>query len=147
MPEIIALQEAQVRGLKRFFTGDPCKRGHVSERLVSNRECCECSREKRRKNPDKFREARLKSTAKLRAADPDKSRAKQRAYRAENSEKVRGYSRKNRKKRRETKIEAQRRADILALVFRVRVKAEAEQRRADEEEAAFFADLEAMADA
>lgn len=28
---------------KRYFTGKPCKRGHISDRYVSNRECCECA--------------------------------------------------------------------------------------------------------
>ena len=34
--------EAREKGLKRFFTGDPCKRGHVSERYVSSAGCVEC---------------------------------------------------------------------------------------------------------
>ena len=42
---IISRQEAQSKGLKRFFTGKPCpSKGHLSERLVSNRSCCECNR-------------------------------------------------------------------------------------------------------
>lgn len=35
--------DARARGLKRYFTGKPCKRGHISERLVSIRKCCVCN--------------------------------------------------------------------------------------------------------
>ena len=45
MREIISRKEAKAKGLKRFFTGKPCpSKGHISERLVSNRGCCECNR-------------------------------------------------------------------------------------------------------
>jgi hypothetical protein len=40
--DIITQQEAQEKGLKRYFTGKPCKHGHLGERLVSNGRCCEC---------------------------------------------------------------------------------------------------------
>lgn len=32
---------------KWYFTGKPCKKGHIAPRLVSNRSCKECSYEKR----------------------------------------------------------------------------------------------------
>ena len=41
---IISRKEAKAKGLKRFFTGIPCEKGHISEKLVSNRGCCECAR-------------------------------------------------------------------------------------------------------
>jgi hypothetical protein len=44
--EKISYADAKARGLKRFFTGEPCKkRGHIAERLTSNpRMCVECKR-------------------------------------------------------------------------------------------------------
>lgn len=49
-------QQAQRDGLTRYFSGSPCKHGHVAERAVRNRECCECRRlakiEWCRNNPD-----------------------------------------------------------------------------------------------
>jgi hypothetical protein len=36
--------EALALGVKRYFTGEPCKRGHVDFRLVSTRGCNECMR-------------------------------------------------------------------------------------------------------
>jgi len=35
-----------------YFTGEPCIRGHVSKRLVSNRSCIECSKESHLENRD-----------------------------------------------------------------------------------------------
>jgi hypothetical protein len=41
---IICRDEARALGLKRYFTGAPCKRGHVAERYVSSCRCMECDR-------------------------------------------------------------------------------------------------------
>lgn len=49
--ELISRQEAKAQGLKRYFTGEPCKYGHVSEQRVSNRCCCACERA-RQQTPD-----------------------------------------------------------------------------------------------
>lgn len=40
---IITRAEAQSRGLKRYFTGKPCVRGHVVKRSIKGA-CTECSR-------------------------------------------------------------------------------------------------------
>lgn len=42
MLEVITKSEAMSRGLERYFTGIPCKRGHLSERAVSHGHCLEC---------------------------------------------------------------------------------------------------------
>lgn len=36
--------EAMALGLPRYFTGKPCRHGHVAERLVSAKSCCDCDR-------------------------------------------------------------------------------------------------------
>jgi len=36
--------EAKALGLKRYFTGKPCKHGHISERRVSSNTCIECGK-------------------------------------------------------------------------------------------------------
>ncbi len=78
-PQIIGREVARAQGLKRFFTGEPCKRGHVAERQCCNRHCVECERERTRNwraaNPEKWRE----QNRKRRAADP-KVRAYYRKY-------------------------------------------------------------------
>lgn len=37
--KIVSYQKALKLGLKRYFTGNPCIRGYVAERLVSSRNC------------------------------------------------------------------------------------------------------------
>ena len=47
--EVITRKQAQEQGLARYFTGKPCKSGHLCERLV-NGGCAECRAEIKRKN-------------------------------------------------------------------------------------------------
>lgn len=45
--EIMKPRQAKALGLKRYFTGKPCRAmGHISERLVSSRSCVKCDNEK-----------------------------------------------------------------------------------------------------
>jgi len=57
--EIIKRKDALALGLKTYFTGKPCKWGHVSTRKITNKECSECSRIRNRQwlkdNPEKSR--------------------------------------------------------------------------------------------
>lgn len=41
---MISIQEARAQGLKRYFTGKPCPKGHVAERITSSRACTVCAR-------------------------------------------------------------------------------------------------------
>jgi hypothetical protein len=64
MKKIISRTEALAYGLKRYFTGIPCPRGHVCERQVSNYVCCNCNienmREWQKNNPEKEKEKKRK---------------------------------------------------------------------------------------
>lgn len=42
---IVSRPDAKSQNLTHYFTGKECKYGHVSLRLVSTRQCCECSKE------------------------------------------------------------------------------------------------------
>ena len=44
MPKIITRQQAQTLGLTRYFTGQPCKHGHVAERRTDTGNCIACQR-------------------------------------------------------------------------------------------------------
>jgi hypothetical protein len=52
MQEIISRKNAKKLGLKKYFTGKPCKNGHTSERYTITGICTECQKEKN-KNADK----------------------------------------------------------------------------------------------
>lgn len=40
---IVTRAEAKVAGLKRYFTGRPCRNGHLCERYTSNNQCLVCN--------------------------------------------------------------------------------------------------------
>lgn len=42
----VSRAEARSLGMKRFFSGNPCPKGHNSERLTSNGTCIECSKQR-----------------------------------------------------------------------------------------------------
>lgn len=44
--EIISRAEAHAKGLKHFFTGKPCTKGHISRRFVTTGGCMTCNRER-----------------------------------------------------------------------------------------------------
>jgi hypothetical protein len=66
--KIITRKEAKEQNLKRYFTGNPCKNNHISERRIANGACLVCENEEQRRNQqsrsnrfrtkhgDKFRE-------------------------------------------------------------------------------------------
>ena len=95
-PQIIGREVAREQGLKRYFTGKPCSRGHVGEWHVSGGVCVECRLEQGRKhradNPEKIREEKRKAYA----ANSEKIREEKRKARAADPEKHRKQDRKNR---------------------------------------------------
>jgi 5-methylcytosine-specific restriction endonuclease McrA len=98
--EIISRAEARARGLKRYFTGKPCKHGHISHRLLSSPRCAEClylkgkrvHKKWRDKNKDKISGYRIKGLAKPGVKERKKLTDKQ--WRENNLEKSRAYTRK-----------------------------------------------------
>jgi hypothetical protein len=80
-PRIISRVEAKALGLKRFFTGKPCRHGHVAERLVTYA-CMECERVRARLHYAKNKVRILSERAAKRQAynivyqDPAPSRAR-----------------------------------------------------------------------
>jgi hypothetical protein len=100
-PHIISCNEAKALGLKHYFTGRPCKYGHVAKRDVDGH-CVECARkhwrEFRAANLEEERERKrlyyaenksrlLSQQAARRAADPQKHRDYMRRWRAANKNK------------------------------------------------------------
>ena len=104
---IVSRKEARDKGLKRFFTGEACIRGHIAERTVCDGHCVECRRlaEKARydKDPTKYTEKSRKRYDK----DPHYHRKKAKSWRENNPERKKEYGReweeKNRHKRKEYK--------------------------------------------
>ena len=88
---IISRDEANALGLKRYFTGVPCKHGHIAEPSV--RWGRETRRKHRAANLEKLREKDREANRKQYIKNRDKIRSKQAAWRAENKEKIAAYRR------------------------------------------------------
>lgn len=88
--EIVTRKDAMARGLKRYFTGKPCKHGHVDERKTSGGSCVTCVREsmrKRRKNPNlKAREAAYTRSRMMDPGVRQRQREYMRDYKKDNPE-------------------------------------------------------------
>jgi 5-methylcytosine-specific restriction endonuclease McrA len=70
--------EALAAGLNRFFTGVPCRNGHVCERIASTNKCVECHKANKRRYD---------------TAHPDRKRQRSRNWQSRNREKVRETNR------------------------------------------------------
>jgi hypothetical protein len=82
MMEVISRAEARELGLKFYFTGKPCKHGHVSERYVSTHFCKKCMDKRYEDNSELVKErVRLNYQA-----NQDKYLAKKREYFHKNKE-------------------------------------------------------------
>lgn len=69
--KIIPRAEAKALGLKRYFSGSPCKHGHITERLTINGSCCECSRLKQLASYVADREGNLRKQKERRDSNPN----------------------------------------------------------------------------
>lgn len=73
--EIVSRKAARERGLVHFFTGVPCKRGHVSIWIVSSGGCRACLRDhmRRKRGSDPVKIARMEAAKESRPPDPGHS--------------------------------------------------------------------------
>jgi 5-methylcytosine-specific restriction endonuclease McrA len=131
--KLISRQDAKALGLKRYFTGRPCKHGHVAEYHVSSKTCSECNRAKAAtfyaSDPERKKEIDRQSGKKYRAANPAKTLERGRLYREQNPDKrrqsCRAWDRANPAKKlaqrhariaREHKAEGNHTADDIAIL-------------------------------
>jgi 5-methylcytosine-specific restriction endonuclease McrA len=135
---VISRREALSQGLSYYFTGKPCKHGHVSQRRTNSRICMDCQRDYESKNREKRREKnrkyRLKNIDKLKGSYRDYYRknrdilsAKNKRYHSENLEKIAERKSKNRSENPEKFAESYRR---WAKANPIKVAVKARNRRA-----------------
>lgn len=103
LKDLITADEAFKIGLKKYFTGIACKRGHICERWVSSHCCVECKeihvkswqqrnkqklaaykRESRKLNPEKVREQETKYRQHDREARKARQRIRAKTYAEKN---------------------------------------------------------------
>ena len=120
MITLVTAKEALQLGEKYYFTGNPCKNGHISKRLVSGRQCTECAiinaTAWRKENPERFRAAvkksyyknyenEIKRAAIYRTINRDKCILANKNYRAANPHKYAIMNRYNVSKRLTAKLQ------------------------------------------
>lgn len=96
--ELISRKEAVSIGLKFYFTGKPCKNGHISKRYTAKSYCLECSRlsalESQNKNPERKRQ----NQSRYHEKNKEKLKKKYHDNKAEYSERSREYYNKNKER-------------------------------------------------
>lgn len=101
--DIISRSDAKAKGLARYFTGKPCKHGHVAFRRTINGVCCVCllaiEKRHRESHREAFRAKWRKATLGARKRDPEKVRLKannwSRANRTKEAERQRRWRHEN----------------------------------------------------
>jgi hypothetical protein len=83
--QIISRDEARRAGLKRYFTGEPCQRGHVDEQYVAQGKCVECHRLEMRERYWKDPKLRIQKAQEWYEANKVRKAAYNRKYRKEKS--------------------------------------------------------------
>jgi hypothetical protein len=110
--EIVTRAEAKARGLKQYFTGEPCKNGHVAYRDTQSGSCRVCRNEKKREKRESLRIAEGRK-ARYRPKDDEDRRRHLTRYKSEwfNKNKERNLKRINewREKNKEKVSEARKR--------------------------------------
>lgn len=92
--------DACAAGSKFFFTGSPCRNGHVALRTTSHRRCLECGKEQSRRYYGKSGEKKRAYHAARYADDPERGRAYTKEWRKANPEKARQQWRLRKARRR-----------------------------------------------
>ncbi|PPD55485.1 MAG: hypothetical protein CTY12_00485 [Methylotenera sp.] len=81
---IITRKQAIEQKLKYYYTGIPCKRGHIDRRLTSVSTCCTCIRENHYTYYEKHRDTALNNIKKWSAANSNKVKEASSRYRINN---------------------------------------------------------------
>lgn len=94
-------------GLTRYFTGRPCKNGHIAMRSSSSGTCIECSKKHQKQNAEKRLEKNPNWYKENYAKNPEQHRKIAAKYRENNPDKVRESYLKSIKKRKPEKAAAE----------------------------------------
>lgn len=84
---LISRKDAIAQGLPRYFTGKPCKNGHLDERFVANYTCVTCSNAAFDKWYEKNPEKQAVHVKRWNAEHPEKRREIRKEWAANNPEK------------------------------------------------------------
>lgn len=96
--DIISRKNAREQNLTFYFTGKPCKRGHIDQRYVSTSDCVTCKEQRGKQWYEDNREDQLEKKAEWRKNNPDYMRE----WSKENIDYRREYKRNYRRENRDS---------------------------------------------
>lgn len=96
--EIVSWKEARESGLKFYYTGKPCVRGHLSKRFAQSGVCLECQKEKNKKRYQENAESIKKVNSAYRKANIERYRQAVRNWKIKNPQYNKEWKNKNRAK-------------------------------------------------
>jgi 5-methylcytosine-specific restriction endonuclease McrA len=91
---VISCKKARLRGLKFYFTGKPCKQGHLETRRVINSSCLICERDSSREYARAHAEQQRERSKTYYHAYPEESKRKHRIWVEKNRERNRANNRR-----------------------------------------------------
>ena len=98
--------EAKSSGDAQYFTGKPCKNGHLEPRITSNGTCLACARSHAKKHYSKYPEVIKRRASEYKKKNIEKIRAGKQRWRDKNRDYHRAYQRNYNKVRRESDPES-----------------------------------------
>jgi len=112
---IIQRAEAKRLGMGRYFTGKPCKSGHISERYTGCGKCFSCQKKYEQRYREKNRDAWLERMRVYHKRNRDTILARQREYYRDNSEKIKDSTSKYFKQNPESKRASERKRRLAKV--------------------------------
>lgn len=100
--KISSRSEAMASGFLQYFTGKPCKHGHLEPRITSNGTCLECARGHAKKHAKKYPSKIKARVAKYRKENREDVLASKQRWRDENRDYHRRYQREYLSSRKES---------------------------------------------
>lgn len=97
--EVITKKQAQLEGIKYYYTGIPCINGHLSERKTIDGNCVLCAKEYREKNKEKAKEEIIK----YRIINKERIKQTRKEYNLKHKDSNKEYREKNKIHRAELK--------------------------------------------
>ena len=96
MPKVISRAEAREQGLTKYFTGKPCKNGHIAERYTKTCECSKCIYERTKKytSTERGREKKKELASAWGKNNRDKVNSYRQKWINKNPEKTKEYKNK-----------------------------------------------------
>src|SRR2546430_2060064 len=85
---VICREDALRDSLTTYFTGLPCKRGHVTLRQTSNKECRECSRLRSKRRYENNKEKAKEENRRWHKINAEKRKIRQRKWKLNNKNKI-----------------------------------------------------------